>query len=142
MMLIFLDFCVIWMYSSILFIDILSMHDNIIIVTKPISLSMIKKMAKQWFGDFVKAVVDLQHNIIAINSELHADAESILLQHWSKQENIWWINLYPEEYNNQDRIEFDSLINIRPSANNRSRWVEDKNIQKQIQEIVNLLIKK
>jgi len=118
------------------------MYDDIIIITKPISLIMIKKISKEWFGDFVKAVVDIQNSIMAINGELHADEESILLQHWSEQKNLWWINLYPNDFGTENRIEFDSLINIRPSMNNRSRSVENKDIQKKIQDIVHLLIKR
>jgi len=57
------------------------MHEDIVIITKPISLTMIKKMSKQKFGDFVKAVVDIQNSRMAINGELHADEESILLKH-------------------------------------------------------------
>ena len=99
-------------------------------------------MSKQKFGDFVKAVVDIQNSRMAINGELHADEESILLKHWSEQKNLWWINLYPDDFGNENRIEYDSLINIRPSMNNRSRSVEDIDLQKKIQNIVHLLIKK
>ncbi|MFA6256204.1 MAG: DUF5674 family protein [Candidatus Absconditabacterales bacterium] len=118
------------------------MYEDIIVITKPVSLTMIKKTSKQGFGDFVKAVVDIQQNIMAINGELHADEEGILLKHGSDQKNLWGINLYPYEFDKENWIEFDSLINIRPSMNNRSRGVEDIDIQRKIQEIVHLLIKK
>ena len=39
-----------------------------------------------------------------------------------------------------DRIEFDSMINIRPSQGNRSRSVEDPAIRQQIVNVVTGLI--
>jgi len=34
------------------------------------------------------------------------------------------------------RMEFDSLINIRPAQGNRSRGVEDKHIQQKIKDLM------
>ncbi len=39
-------------------------------------------------------------------------------------------------------IEFDSMINLRPWANNRTRGVEDPSIQNTISNIVNKLVKR
>ena len=47
------------------------------------------------------------------------------------------INIYPEKFGSNDFVEFDSMINLRPSQKNRSRGVEDKKIQGTIIEIVN-----
>ena len=60
-----------------------------IIVAKQITMDEIKKLANFWFGDFVKAVVDLDLQIMAVGGELHADQEAILLARQSKQENLW-----------------------------------------------------
>lgn len=51
------------------------------------------------------------------------------------QESLWGINLYPEA-DDEDFLEFDSLINIRPSQGNRSRGVEDEEIREKIRRIV------
>ena len=92
------------------------------------------------YWDLIKASVDIERNIIAIWWELHVDEEEILLENGSKQNNIWWINLYLNE--SKDKwIEFDSMINIRPKDNNFSRWVEDKFIQEKIKNLVYWLIK-
>ena len=96
-------------------------------------------MARGQFGDFVKAVVDIEKEIMAIGGSLHADEEAALLEQGSVQENLWGINIYPEK-KREEWIEFDSMINIRPSQGNRSRNVEDVDIQKKIVEIVNTLI--
>jgi hypothetical protein len=72
---------------------------------------------------------------------MHADEEGLLLQDGSKQQNLWGINLYPDK-TGDDFIEFDSMVNLRPSQGNRSRGVDDLAMQKLIKEIVNKLVKK
>ena len=108
-------------------------------ITTSISIPVLKEKASQQFGVMVKAVVDLEKKIMTIGGELHADEESVMLEAGSIQKNLWGINIYPD-MSGEDRVEFDSMINIRPSANNRSRDVEDPNIRLQIIEIVNHLI--
>lgn len=104
-------------------------------------MQTLREMTKRMFGDLVKAVVDTKREIMAIDAELHADEEKLLLENGSKQENLWGINIYPD--NNEDTwIEFDSMINLRPHQNNYSRGVDNPQIQKEIIQIVNKLIKK
>lgn len=97
------------------------------------------EMAERLFGEFVKGVVDIEREILAIDAELHADLEAALLEKGSKQDMLWGINLYPEE-EGDDFIEFDSMINIRPRQGNRSRSVESLEIQKKIRELVAKLV--
>lgn len=110
------------------------------IIKEPITKIELKEIAKERFGDLVKVVVDIEKGIMAIGEELHADEEAILLENGSAQQNLWGINLYPDIQNN-DWIEFDSMINVRPSQNNRSRGVDNKEIRNQIIEIVNKLVR-
>ena len=111
------------------------------IITDKITKQELDEMAKKMFGNLVKGVVDIEKGIMVVDGELHADEERILLDNGSKQENLWGINIYPE-LEGGDRIEFDSMINIRPSQNNMSRGVEDIKIQAKIREITSRLIKK
>jgi len=110
------------------------------IITKPITLSQLAAEAQKTFGDMVKAVVDVDQAMLAINGELHADEEAVLIEQGSKQDHLWGINLYPELYGQVDWLEFDSMINLRPSRGNASRSVDDPKIQKRIVEIVNKLV--
>ena len=96
-------------------------------------------IAKERFGDMVKAVVDIELGVIVAGGELHADEEAMLLERGSKQENLWGINIYVDKPNNE-MIEFDSMINIRPRQNNRSRDVLDPEVRKKITAIVNNLV--
>jgi hypothetical protein len=97
------------------------------------------KMAEQRFGNLVKAVVDIEKQVMMIDAELHADQEAALLEQGSRQEHLWGINLYPE-LTSDEWLEFDSMINLRPSQQNRSRSVEDPLIQAKIRAIVERLV--
>lgn len=109
------------------------------IIKNKISKKDIEASAKESFVDMVKAVVDIEQDMMAVGGELHSDAEAVLLEQGSKQKNIWGINIYPF-LPASERVEFDSLINIRPSQGNRSRNIEDEEIRKKIIHIVNTLI--
>ena len=61
-------------------------------------------MAASGFGDMVKAVVDVDRQLLAIDADLHADLESLLLESGSAQNSLWGINLYPDEA--EDFVEF------------------------------------
>ena len=111
------------------------------IITENITMDEIKQMAEQMFGNMVKVVVDTDKKIMAIDGELHADEEALLLENGSKQENLWGINIYPQ-LDGEDFIEFDSMINLRPSQGNRTRGVDDEKVRKEILGIVNKLIQK
>lgn len=110
------------------------------IVDSPITLDELKTMAEGLFGNLVKAVVDVERRIMALDGELHADEEALLLENGSRQESLWGINIYPE-LDGPDRIEFDSMINIRPSQGNLSRGVDDPEVRERIIQIVAGLMK-
>lgn len=110
------------------------------IISEKITLDELRVVAQERFGDMIKAVVDIEKGIMAIGGELHADEEALLLENGSSQENLWGINIYPDS--KDDLIEFDSMINLRPSQGNRSRGVDNHEIRDKILNIVNKLIKK
>lgn len=111
------------------------------VINKPVPLSELQQMAESRFGDLVKAVVDVKREIMALDAELHADEEAELLKTGSAQQNLWGINLYPN-LAESEWIEFDSMINLRPSQGNRTRDVDDDKIKQKIKIIINKLIKK
>lgn len=76
------------------------------------------------FADLVKGVVDLRRGVLLLDADMHADQEAALLAEGSAQTDLWGINLYPD-LPEPDWLEFDSLINLRPSFGNRSRGVDD-----------------
>ena len=113
------------------------MSDRIVRVT--VRRADLAEVAAGQFGDIVKAVVDTGRRIMAIGGELHSDEEAALLDDGSRQQDLWGVNLYPAE-TGEEWIEFDSVINIRPSAGNRSRGVEDAGLRQVIRDVVTALV--
>jgi len=111
------------------------------IIEEKITIGELDEMAKNMFGNLVKAVIDIEKGILAVDAELHADLEALLLENGSKQKNLWGINIYPE-LSGDDFVEFDSMINLRPSQENRSRGVENPDIRKKIIQIVDKIVSK
>jgi hypothetical protein len=101
----------------------------------------LKKMASDRFGDMVKVVVDVERGIMVVDAELHSDQEALLINEGSSQNDLWGINLYPG-LEGEDFVEFDSMINLRPSLGNRSRGVEDKDLRARILQIIDKLVQK
>lgn len=112
---------------------------EISIIQTSVTKTELNTMATQQFGDMVKAVVDIEQGIMAIGGELHSDEEAVLLEQGSLQKHLWGINIYPERPPSE-WIEFDSMINIRPSGGNRSRYVERPEIRDMVTAIVNRLV--
>lgn len=109
------------------------------IIREKIDRKRLQEIAAERFGDMVKAVVDVERNVMAIGGELHADEEQLLLDDGSTQQQLWGINLYPSE-SPPRWVEFDSMINLRPSQGNRSRSVDDEETRKKILFVVATLV--
>jgi len=107
------------------------------LLEKKILCAELKTMSEKMFGDFVKAVVDIEKNIMVVDADMHADLEAYLVDLGSKQENVWGINLYPDKFGTDEFVEFNSMINVRPSQNNRTRGVDNPAIRKTIISIIN-----
>ena len=109
------------------------------LITNSMPVAELKRMAAAGFGDMVKAVVDVERQVLAVDAELHADLEARLLQEGSRQSDLWGINLYPDA-SGDDWVEFDSMINLRPSHGNHSRGVDDGGLRAKILTIVGKLV--
>src|SRR5262249_12833224 len=107
----------------------------------PISMDDLKRMAEVRFGDMVKGVVDIRRGILLLDADMHADQEAALLSEGSAQRDLWGINLYPD-LPAADWLEFDSMINLRPSFGNRSRGVDDAQTRDQITTLVGRLVRR
>ena len=109
------------------------------ILQKPISIAELKELAQNTFGDMIKCVADITRGLLAIDADLHADLERLLLEDGSVQDDLWGFNLWVDE-EGEDFIEFDSLINIRSWQGNPSRDVEDPEVRAAIKTIVDKFI--
>lgn len=99
----------------------------------------LRQLAERRFGDMIKAVVDLRRGVMLLDAELHADQEAVLLAEGAAQHELWGINLYTQ-VEGSDWLEFDSMINLRPSFGNRSRGVDDARIREEIVALVEKLV--
>lgn len=98
-------------------------------------------MASRHFGELVKGVVDLQRGVLLVDADMHADQEAELLGQGSAQRDLWGINLYPD-LPEAEWLEFDSMINLRPSFGNRSRGVDDPATRDAIHALVSRLVRR
>ena len=107
------------------------------IVSTTISVDELSEMSNKMFEKIVKAVIDVEKEIMVVDAPMHSDQEEFLLDHDSSQEDLWGINLVPHKFGQEEFVVFDSMINMRPAWGNRSRGVEDPAIQQRIRQIVN-----
>jgi len=112
---------------------------NIKIIEKPITRAEALEIGKEFYEEMVKGVVDLEKEILALGGEYHMDANVILIENGSRQSSVWGFNLYPSR-SGDDWIEYTSLINIRPSADNKSMIVENEDTRRIMKEIIEKLI--
>lgn len=111
-------------------------------VDTKISVEELRQMSKNMFGGIVKAVVDIEKEIMIVDADLSADQEQVLLEEGFEQKNLWGINFHPEKFGSEQFVEFDSMINLRPSWGNLSRGVDDPELQKRIMSTVSKLVTK
>lgn len=109
---------------------------DIRIVRDKISKAEMEELAKEFYDNMVKGVADIEREIIALGGEWHMDGNQVLIEDGSKQNNLWGFNIYLAD----KKIEYISLINIRPAQNNRTLEVEDADIKEKMYNIINKLV--
>ena len=85
----------------------------------------------QEYENMIKIVVDIRRRFLSGGGEMHSDCKSKLLEDGSEQDDLWGANWYP----NEQRIEFESLINIRPRLGNRNILIQDEYLRKQVESV-------
>lgn len=108
------------------------------IIIQPVSRERFSEHADV-FGDMVKVVVDVERGILALGGEMHVDEEQLLLEHGSKQADLWGANVYVERPAT-DRLEYRSMINIRPRQGNRDQLVQDPAVRDAMRRVIDRLI--
>ena len=108
---------------------------DIRIITDTITREEMSEIAKEFYGNMVKGVADVENKIIALGGEYHMDANIVMIEHGSRQDNIWGFNIYLDR-EGDDWLEYVSLINIRPAVGNRSMFIEDHELCRKIKKII------
>lgn len=97
---------------------------------EPANSVQIQEMLQE-YENMIKIVVDIRRRFLSGGGEMHSDCESTLLENGSEQDDLWGANWYPAE----QRIEFESLINIRPRLGNRHILIQDENLRNQVESV-------
>ena len=107
----------------------------LLIIRSKVDPETLKKVAEDLKG-YIKVVVDVKRKILAAGGDKHADGEQLLLEDGSRQEDLWGAGLDLETGD----MDFDSLINLRPTQN-RSREILDEEIRKKVEAVIESLLK-
>lgn len=89
-----------------------------------------------YYDNLVKGVVDVDRHLLAIDAEMQADLEALLLDDGSVLSSLWGINLYKDGADCEDFIEYDSVINLRAYMGNRTRGVDDPAMREKVRKVV------
>lgn len=109
----------------------------ILIFFKKATEEEIKKVVQDFDGLYIKVVVDVEREMLAAGGERHFDAEQILLENGSRQENLWGGGVDVKT----GEIDYNSMINLRPNQENSSRDILSSVIRQKFDKVVrNLLI--
>jgi hypothetical protein len=107
----------------------------ILIPTIRLRLPDLERFRNAPFDNMIKFAVDVRLRKIALGGEMHADAEEVLLRAGSDQADVWGgENLWP--WGQPPRIEYISLINIRPAVDNRAMDIRLEHIRAAAENIV------
>jgi hypothetical protein len=100
------------------------------LLREPATPQQIMEMLEEYDG-MIKVVVDIRRRTLSGGGEMHADCESVLLEDGSEQDDLWGANWYP----NDQRIAFESLINIRPRLGNRNIVIQSQELRDAVESV-------
>jgi hypothetical protein len=112
---------------------------GVVIVRERILPAELERLVLLYFEDMVKYVVDVERGVVGLGGDMHADAEQLLLEDGSRQADLWGANYYPGR-GRDGCIEYTSLINIRPSAGNRSMEIQDPAVRDRVRHLTFALL--
>ncbi len=105
------------------------------IVEDKVSLQELREIAEEFYVTMAKGVVDIKKEIVAFGGEYHADANEVIIENGSRQNDVWGFNIYVDRPR-ASWIEYISLINIRPQAGNSEMEIQDTAIRDKMRTII------
>lgn len=112
---------------------------DIVIISEPVAREELARLVSDGFGDMVKYVVDVERERFALGDQLHSDAEALLLEDGSRQEDLWGANYYPDAAADEC-IAFTALINIRPGQSNPGMEIVDLQLRERVRTLTYKLV--
>ena len=102
----------------------------IYILRSKATAEQVAEMLKE-YESMIKIVVDIRRSVLAGGGGMHSDCASALLDDGSEQDDLWGANWFPAE----QRVAFESLINIRPKLGNRNIFIQNEELRKQVESL-------
>ena len=102
----------------------------LIILDRKITPEEFKK-AREVYEDYIKTVIDVERNVIAIGGEYHIDCEEVLIKKGSK-----FGNLYGGGYRiSTKEVEYMAMSNFKPALGKMTYEITDENIRKALHKL-------
>jgi hypothetical protein len=99
----------------------------IIILSKKISKEQLKQ-AREVYADYIKTVLDVEKNTMAIGGEYHSDCEEVLIKSGSKPEN-----LFGGGYRvSTKEIEYMAMSNYKPALGKNTYEIMDPDVRQKL----------
>jgi len=108
---------------------------TIVLTSNALDPAEVRRLARAFFDDMVKVVVDVRRGRAAVGGELHADGEQLLLEEGSEQADLWGANYYPGR-GTEGCLEFTAMINIRPAQDNAGMEIRDPEVRRPVRDVV------
>ena len=110
------------------------------LLRKKISREEFNQIMEENFGNIAKVDVDIKNEILTIGGEWHSEGDELLSKEEGySRENVWGVNFYP--WNPPEkRIEYISLINVKPNFGYKSMEIQDKEIKEKIRKVIEKLL--
>lgn len=109
------------------------------IIKEKISKEELKRIASENFGAMIKVDVDIQSGVLSAGGEWHSEGDEFLSKNGSLREYVWGVNFYPWKAP-EDRIEYISLINIKPSFEHKSMEIKNAELKNKIRNVIEKLL--
>jgi len=89
------------------------------------------EQAREVYNDYIKTVIDIEKDILAVGGEYHIDCEEVLIQSGSRLEN-----LFGGGYRvSTKEVEFMALSNYKPALGKVTYEIMDLDIRKKLTEL-------
>lgn len=89
------------------------------------------QQVREVYDDYIKTVIDIEKDILAIGGEYHIDCEEVLIMSGSKLEN-----LFGGGYRvSTKKVEYMAMSNYKPNMGKVTYEIMDDNVRKKLKEL-------
>lgn len=89
------------------------------------------RQAREAYEDYIKTVIDIDKNVLAIGGEYHIDCEEVLIRNGSKPEN-----LYGGGYRvSTKEVEYMAMSNYKPTLGKVTYEIMDAGVRTKLKEL-------